>query len=243
MASSDQSPHCCGGRVCFHLFCSVRFQIPDSRYIFSSFWSPHMTTYTISHLLSCVCLLMVIVSPIMAHHGSRSSSISFKARKLYKTNFNPTHPSLALRGGSIAPYSMTPRSTFRTPSGSLTSLSKILLITTASFSMQAISPPFTSLFTRSTPAILRRPASNYYRLLTSGFLHGSVSHILVNTYSLTQIGPEVGEKEGGDAWRMQRGCSETSHSVLSSKSNSLSPPIPQSPASTPVVSLPSTSPP
>ena len=43
---------------------------------------------------------------------------------------SPYHsPHLTLRGGAVAPYSMTRRSKFRTPSGSLTSLSKILLAT------------------------------------------------------------------------------------------------------------------
>jgi len=95
-------------------------------------------------------------------------------------------------------------------------------LSAAAFSAQAVSPPFTDFFTRSTPALLRRPTENCYRLLSSGFLHGSVSHILMNTYSLTQIGPEVGEKRGQGRLRRAKRSRHENESCVSN----LAPPPP-----------------
>jgi len=44
--------------------------------------------------------------------------------------------------------------------------------------------------------------SQYYRLITPIFLHGSVSHLLVNSFSLDAVGPQVESIYGIDRFTL-----------------------------------------
>lgn len=56
------------------------------------------------------------------------------------------------------------------------------------FACQLAYPPLTQLFCKSNEALVK---GQYYRLLTCCFLHGSPVHLLLNSVSLSSVGPEV----------------------------------------------------
>jgi len=73
--------------------------------------------------------------------------------------------------------------------GTLSLTSKICLANIAMFTLQTISPSITKLGVKRSDLILQ--GKDLYRLITPIFLHGSVTHIAMNLFSLQNIGPEV----------------------------------------------------
>jgi len=73
--------------------------------------------------------------------------------------------------------------------GTLSLTSKICLANIAMFTLQMISPSITKLGVKRSDLILQ--GKDLYRLITPIFLHGDVSHIAMNLFSLQNIGPEV----------------------------------------------------
>ena len=63
------------------------------------------------------------------------------------------------------------------------------------YALQMINPNVTKMFAKRSDMIMN--GRQLYRLFTPMFLHGSVSHLLLNSYSLSNIGPEVERLFGG----------------------------------------------
>lgn len=67
--------------------------------------------------------------------------------------------------------------------------SKIVLANVLIYGLQMVNPNITKMFAKRSDMILS--GRQLYRLFTPMFLHGSVSHLLMNSFSLNNIGPEV----------------------------------------------------
>ena len=67
--------------------------------------------------------------------------------------------------------------------------SKIILANVIVYGLQMWNPNVTKMFAKRSDLIMS--GKELYRLFTPMFLHGSVSHLLLNSYSLNNIGPEV----------------------------------------------------
>lgn len=80
----------------------------------------------------------------------------------------------------------------------LPSVSRSLLVSNGLiFALTLQRPGLISLFAKDD-AFLRRSRWQYYRLITSCFLHASIPHIVVNSASLNSLGPAVEEWFGSD---------------------------------------------
>jgi membrane associated rhomboid family serine protease len=73
--------------------------------------------------------------------------------------------------------------------------SKIVLLNIAIYGLQMINPNITRMFAKRSDMILN--GRQLYRLVTPIFLHGSISHLMLNSFSLNNIGPEVERIFGG----------------------------------------------
>jgi len=67
--------------------------------------------------------------------------------------------------------------------------SRIILANVLIYGLQMVNPNITKMFAKRSDMILS--GRQLYRLFTPMFLHGSVIHLLMNSYSLSNIGPEV----------------------------------------------------
>jgi membrane associated rhomboid family serine protease len=66
---------------------------------------------------------------------------------------------------------------------------RIILLNVAAFALQALYPSFTRWGIKLSDKILN--GQDLYRLLSPVILHGGIAHLLMNTFSLQQVGPEV----------------------------------------------------
>mmetsp|Transcript_14209 Transcript_14209/g.20300 ORF Transcript_14209/g.20300 Transcript_14209/m.20300 type:complete len:404 (-) Transcript_14209:13-1224(-) len=73
--------------------------------------------------------------------------------------------------------------------GTLSLTSKLITANVAVFVLQMMFPGVTQLGIKRSELILQ--GKQLHRLVTPVFLHGSIMHLLMNTYSLRNIGPEV----------------------------------------------------
>jgi membrane associated rhomboid family serine protease len=73
--------------------------------------------------------------------------------------------------------------------------SRIIISNVAMYVLQMIYPSITRNFAKRSDLIMQ--GKELYRLFTPMFLHGSFSHLLLNSYSTQNIGPEVERLFGG----------------------------------------------
>lgn len=73
--------------------------------------------------------------------------------------------------------------------------SRIIISNVAMYVLQMIYPSITRNFAKRSDLIMQ--GKELYRLFTPMFLHGSLSHLLLNSYSTQNIGPEVERLFGG----------------------------------------------
>ena len=79
--------------------------------------------------------------------------------------------------------------------GSHSFTSKLIMTNIAMYVLQMISPSITKAGIKQSHLILQ--GRELYRLITPVFLHGSLTHLAMNTYSLQNIGPEMEGLFGG----------------------------------------------
>ncbi len=72
---------------------------------------------------------------------------------------------------------------------------KLVLANVAFYALQMISPNITRFGAKRSELILK--GKELHRLVTPVFLHGSITHLMLNTFSLQNIGPEVERLFGG----------------------------------------------
>ena len=94
--------------------------------------------------------------------------------------------------GGYRPWSID--TTNRRP-GQYSWTSKIAIANIVIYGLQMMNPNITKMFAKRSDMILS--GRQLYRLFTPMFLHGSVSHLMMNTFSLNNIGPEVERLFGG----------------------------------------------
>jgi membrane associated rhomboid family serine protease len=90
------------------------------------------------------------------------------------------------------PYSVQNRN--RKP-GSYSLTSKLVFVNVGMYILQMISPKVTQFGAKRSELILQ--GKELHRLFTPMFLHGSFMHLMLNTFSLQNIGPEVEKLFGG----------------------------------------------
>jgi len=88
--------------------------------------------------------------------------------------------------GGYRPWSIN---TSHNRPGSYSLTSKIVIANVAIYALQMVNPSITQMFAKRSDLIMQ--GKQLYRLFTPMFLHGSVSHLLMNSFSLNNIGPEV----------------------------------------------------
>lgn len=96
--------------------------------------------------------------------------------------------------GGYRPWSIDTSYLRRRP-GQYSWTSKIVILNIAMYGLQMINPNVTRMFAKRSDLILS--GRQLYRLVTPIFLHGSVSHLMLNSFSLNNIGPEVERIFGG----------------------------------------------
>jgi len=67
--------------------------------------------------------------------------------------------------------------------------SKILFLNVIVYGLQMVNPNITKMFLKRSDMI--RNGKQLYRVFTPMFLHGSVSHLMLNSFSMNNIGPEM----------------------------------------------------
>lgn len=88
--------------------------------------------------------------------------------------------------GGYRPWSIDTSS--RRP-GEYSLTSKIIFANVVVYALQMMNPNITKMFAKRSDMIMS--GRQLYRLVTPMFLHGSVSHLMLNSFSLSNIGPEV----------------------------------------------------
>lgn len=103
-----------------------------------------------------------------------------------REQLNEIKRALTKRLGGYRPYNVNP-----SPSrpGTLSWTAKIVFANVVVYGLQMFSPSITRRFAKQSSLILE--GKELYRLVTPVFLHGSVMHLMFNTFSLQNIGPEV----------------------------------------------------
>ena len=109
-----------------------------------------------------------------------------------REQLNDIKRSLAKRLGGYRPYTVNPAPT---RPGTLSWTAKIVFTNVVIYTLQMFSPSITRRFAKQSSLILE--GKELYRLVTPVFLHGSVTHLMFNTFSLQNIGPEVERLFGG----------------------------------------------
>ncbi len=94
--------------------------------------------------------------------------------------------------GGYRPWSIDTRS--RRP-GAYSITTKLVIANVAFYALQTIMPRVTRLGAKRSELILQ--GKELHRLITPIFLHGSITHLMLNTFSLQNIGPEVERLFGG----------------------------------------------
>jgi membrane associated rhomboid family serine protease len=79
--------------------------------------------------------------------------------------------------------------------GAFSMTSKLVLANVVMYALQMLYPGITKLGAKRSELILQ--GKELHRLITPVFLHGSITHIMMNTFSLQNIGPEVERMFGG----------------------------------------------
>ncbi len=96
------------------------------------------------------------------------------------------------RLGGYRPWSVDNSS--RRP-GKFSWTSRIVVANVIMYGLQMIAPGVTRMGAKRSELILQ--GKQLYRLFTPVFLHGSISHLMMNSFSLQNIGPEVERLFGG----------------------------------------------
>eukprot|EP00551_Chaetoceros_affinis_P010257 CAMPEP_0203677934 /NCGR_PEP_ID=MMETSP0090-20130426/30054_1 /ASSEMBLY_ACC=CAM_ASM_001088 /TAXON_ID=426623 /ORGANISM="Chaetoceros affinis, Strain CCMP159" /LENGTH=398 /DNA_ID=CAMNT_0050544981 /DNA_START=38 /DNA_END=1234 /DNA_ORIENTATION=- len=94
--------------------------------------------------------------------------------------------------GGYRPWSVD---TSSTRPGTYSWTTKLVLANVAFYALQMISPSITRFGAKRSELIMQ--GKELHRLITPVFLHGSVTHLMLNTFSLQNIGPEVERLFGG----------------------------------------------
>ena len=94
--------------------------------------------------------------------------------------------------GGYRPWSIDTRS--RRP-GVYSITTKLVITNIGLYAMQMFFPKITRLGAKRSDLIME--GKELHRLVTPVFLHGSITHLLMNTFSLQNIGPEVERLFGG----------------------------------------------
>lgn len=95
-----------------------------------------------------------------------------------------------LEKAGMRPYKLQPPPKFGRSSLS----NKIVMTNVAMYALQVWKPELTRRFAKRSDLILQ--GKELYRLITPVFLHGSVLHLMMNSYSLQNIGPRIEETFG-----------------------------------------------
>lgn len=78
--------------------------------------------------------------------------------------------------------------------------SKILLLNVIVYGLQMVNPNVTKMFLKRSDLIMN--GKQLYRLVTPMFLHGSVSHLMLNSFSMNNVGPEMERNFGSGRFLM-----------------------------------------
>mmetsp|Transcript_10373 Transcript_10373/g.19402 ORF Transcript_10373/g.19402 Transcript_10373/m.19402 type:complete len:465 (-) Transcript_10373:5488-6882(-) len=97
------------------------------------------------------------------------------------------------RLGGYRPWSID--TSYRRRPGQYSWTSKLVFINIAIYGLQMINPNVTRMFAKRSDLIMS--GRQLYRVITPIFLHGSISHLMLNSFSLNNIGPEVEKLFGG----------------------------------------------
>ena len=95
-----------------------------------------------------------------------------------------------LEKAGMRPYKLQPPPKF----GRSNLSNKIVMANVALYALQVWKPELTRRFAKRSDLILQ--GKELYRLITPVFLHGSVLHLMMNSYSLQNIGPQIEETFG-----------------------------------------------
>ena len=95
-----------------------------------------------------------------------------------------------LEKAGMRPYKLQPPPAFGRSSLS----NKIVMTNVAMYALQVWKPELTRRFAKRSDLILQ--GKELYRLITPVFLHGGVVHLMMNSYSLQNIGPQIEETFG-----------------------------------------------
>ena len=100
------------------------------------------------------------------------------------------HEMAVLEEAGMRPYKLQPPPKFGRSSLS----NKIVLTNVAMYALQVYKPELTRRFAKRSDLILQ--GKELYRLITPVFLHGGVVHLMMNSYSLQNIGPQIEQTFG-----------------------------------------------
>lgn len=88
--------------------------------------------------------------------------------------------------GGYRPWSID--TSYKRP-GEYSWTSRLIIFNVIMYGLQMVNPNVTRMFAKRSDMIMS--GKQLYRLFTPMFLHGSVSHLMLNSFSLSNIGPEV----------------------------------------------------
>ena len=88
--------------------------------------------------------------------------------------------------GGYRPWSID--TSYKRP-GEYSWTSSLIIFNVIMYGLQMVNPNVTRMFAKRADMIMS--GKQLYRLFTPMFLHGSVSHLMLNSFSLSNIGPEV----------------------------------------------------
>ena len=115
-----------------------------------------------------------------------------------------------LEEAGMRPYKLQPPPKFGRSSLS----QKIVMTNVACYALQVWKPELTRRFAKRSDLILQ--GKEIYRLVTPVFLHGGVVHLLMNSYSLQNIGPEIEQTFGSGRFLATYLASGVAGNLLSS---------------------------
>ena len=115
-----------------------------------------------------------------------------------------------LEEAGMRPYKLQPPPKF----GHSSLSQKIVMTNVACYALQVWKPELTRRFAKRSDLILQ--GKELYRLVTPVFLHGGVVHLLMNSYSLQNIGPEIEQTFGSGRFLATYLASGVAGNLLSS---------------------------